>query len=127
MKNDIRPAALVAGALVVGGLIALSARKKRRCTELPDIWAEEGPLHLTLDSQDEAYELARYKIREYMLAGEAPKLDEVQTHVAAGLRDCAWDKLETDKQEEVWEGIGQIVADVNARAKKDPDEFLQSF
>lgn len=128
MKDEnLKPAAILAGALVVGGIIAFGVRKKRRCTQLPGIWTDEGPFHMTQECQDEAFELARYKIREYILAAEVYKLSEVQMHVADEIRDCAWEKLETDQQKEVWAGIGMVVNEVNQRAKQDPDEFLKSF
>lgn len=126
-QKDIQPAVLAAGLVVVGGIVLFSMRKKSRCEKLPDIYAEEGPLHLTEDSQDRAFEAARYKIREYILAGEVYKLSDVQLFVADELRDCAWEKLETDEQKAVWHGIGQIVNEVNQRAKQDPDGFLKSF
>lgn len=126
-KEDLKPAAIAAGLVVIGGIALFASRKKRRCEKLPDIWAEEGPLHLTEWAQDEAFESARYKIREYILAGEIYKLSDVQMYVADQLRDCAWEKLETDEQKQVWEGIRQIVNEVNQRAKQDPDGFLQSF
>ena len=126
-NKDIQPAVLAAGLVVVGGIVLFSMRKKSRCEKLPDIYAEEGPLHLTEDSQDRAFESARYKIREYILAGEIYKLSDVQLYVADELRDCAWEKLETDEQKAVWSGISQIVNEVNQRAKQDPDGFLKSF
>ncbi len=126
-KQNLRPAALATGIVVVGGIVLYSMRKKSRCQKLPDIWTEEGPLHMSREAQDDALELARYKIREYVLAGEIYKLSDVQMHVADELRDCAWEKLESDEQKQVWSGIGQIVNEVNQRAKQDPDGFLKGF
>jgi len=126
-NTDLKPAAVAAGILVVGGVIAFSMRKKNRCAKLPDIHEKSGPLHLTSETVDEATELARYKLREYVLAGETYKLSDVQMHVADELRDCSWENLKTDEQKEVWAGIGKIVNDVNQRAKQDPDGFLKSF
>lgn len=127
-KQDLRPAALVAGAVVLGGIVFFSVQKKRGCSNLPNIWAKEGPLHLTQEAQDEAFELARYKLREYMLDEKAEyKLSDIQMYVADSLRDCSWEKLETQHQKDVWRGIGQIVNEVNQRAEQDPDGFLKSF
>ena len=126
-KKDLQPAVLAAGLVVVGGIVLYSMRKKSRCEKLPDIYAEEGPLHLTEDSQDRAFEAARYKLREYMLSGKEYKLSDVQLYVADELRDCAWEKLKTDEQKAVWTGIGQIVNEVNQRARDDADGFLKSF
>lgn len=125
--KNIQPAVLAVGLVVVGGIVLFSMRKRNRCEKLPDIWAEEGPLHLTPEAQDDAFEMARYKIREYILAGEIYKLSDVQMYVADELRDCAWEKPNTDEQKQVWSGLGQIVTQVNARAKQDPDGFLKSF
>lgn len=124
--DKVQPVVLAAGLLVVGGLVAYSMRKKSRCEKLPDIYAPEGPLHLTPDAQDLAYEAARYKLREHLLAGEPRKFDEVVLYVADELRDCAWEKLKTDEQKAVWAGIKHIVNEVNQRAAN-PDEFLGSF
>jgi len=126
-KDKVQPAVLAAGLVVVGGIVLFSMRKKSRCEKLPDIYAEEGPLHLTQESQDRAYEAAQYKLREYMLAGESYKFDDVVLYVADELRDCAWEKLKTDEQKAVWSGIKHIVNEVNQRAKADQDEFLKSF
>ena len=126
-KTDFKPAVMLAGVLVVGGVIAFSVRKKRRCTKLPEIWEDEGPLHLTRETVDEAIELARHKIREYVLAGKIYKLSDVQMYVADGLRDCSWENLKTDEQKQAWAGIREVVNDVNQRAKQDPDEFLSTF
>ncbi len=126
-KKDLRPAALAAGLVVIGGITLYSMRKKKRCTQLPDIWDEDGPLHLTQEAQDRAFEYARYKMREYILAGEVYKLSDVQMHVADSLRDCKWEKLKTDHQKDVWNGIRDIVNEVNQRVKQDHDGFLKSF
>ncbi len=82
---------------------------------------------MTREAQDEATELARYKIREYILAGQIYKLSDVQMYVADELRDCSWENLETAEQKEVWGGIREIVNEVNQRAEQDPDDFLTSF
>ena len=102
--TDLKPGAIAAGLLVVGAVLVFSSRSKRRCTKLPDIHHEAGPLHLTRESQDEATELARYKIREYILAGEIYKLSDVQMYVADELRDCSWENLETAEQKEAKSG-----------------------
>lgn len=126
-NTDLKPGAIAAGLLVAGAVLVFSSRNKRRCTKLPDIHHEAGPLHMTRESQDEALELARYKVREYILAGEIYKLSDVEMYVADELRDCSWENLETTEQKEVWAGIRQIVNEVNQRAEQDPDEFLMSF
>lgn len=125
--RDIQPAVLGVGLLVIGGLFVFSSRKKRLCKNLPDIWTEEGPLHLTIEAQEDAFELSRNKIREHVIAGGIYKLSDIQMYVADGLRDCAWEKLSTNEQKQVWSGIGEIVNEVNQRAKQDPDAFLKSF
>jgi len=124
---DLKPAAIAAGLVVIAGAFLYSAKRKRACTELPGIWSEDGPLHLTREAQDEVMELARYKIREYMLTSGEYTLSDVQMYVADSMRDCAWEKLNTDEQKQVWAGIKHIVNEVNQRAKQNPDGFLQSF
>ena len=126
-NGDLKPGAIVAGLLVVGGVLALSSRRKKRCTKLPDIYSEDGPIHLTREAQDKALDLARYKLREYIVAGHIYKLSDVHMYVADELRDCSWENLETEEQKQTWKGIGQIVNEVNQRASQHPDEFLQSF
>lgn len=127
MKKDIQPAVLAAGLIVVGGIFVYSHRKKRRCEKLPDIYSEDGPLHMTQEAQDKAFESARYKLREYMLSGKEYKLSDIELSVADQLRDCAWETLESDEQKAVWEGISSIVNEVNEVAKVDPEGFLKSF
>lgn len=125
--SDLKPGTIAAGILVIGAVYMFSTRSKRRCTKLPDIHHEDGPLHMTREAQDEAVDLARYKIREYILAGEIYKLSDVQMYVADELRDCSWEQLETGEQKEVWAGIREIINEVNQRAEQNPDEFLTSF
>ena len=126
-KKDLRPAALAAGIVVVGGVILYSMRKKKFCTELPDIWTEEGPLHLTADAQEEAFELARGKLLEYMISSSDYKLSDIYMYVADSLRDCAWEDPESKQQKEALGGIKTIVNQVNAEAKQDPDEFRKRY
>ena len=126
-NNDKEALVAIVGLAVVGGIFLLSSRAKEKCTELPDIWAPSGPLHMTREAQDSAYEAARYKLREYILAGTGYTLSDVKLYVADSIRDCEWEKLDTDRQKDVWNGISSIVNEVNQRAKDDPDEFLKSF
>lgn len=126
-KENIQPIVLAAGLIALGGVVLFAAKKKKKCEKLPSIYTEEGPIHLTQASQDQAFEAARYKLREYMLANEEYKLSDIVLHVANELRDCAWDKLKTDEQKAVWSGITQIVNEVNQLAKNDPEGFLKSF
>lgn len=126
-KDEINPLVILAGLAVVGGVLFLSSRSKKKCSELPGIWAPEGPLHLTREAQTEAYEAARYKLREYILSGDEYTLSDVKMYVADSIRDCEWEKLDTDEQKDAWNGIGVIVNEVNERAKADPDEFLKGF
>ena len=126
-KKNIEPVVLAVGAAVIAGVVLFSANKKRRCKKLPDIYAEEGPLHLTEDAQDRAYEAARYKLREYMLANEQYSASDVRLYVADQLRDCSWEDLDTDEQKAVWEGIGMIISEIAQQADANPDAFLSSF
>ena len=128
MADKIQPAVLAVGLVVVGGLVLYSMRKKSRCEKLPEIYTEDGPLHLTEESQDRAREAARYKIREHLLAHQdGMNFDEVMLYVADELRDCKWEKLKTAEQKAVWAGIRHIVEDVNEQAIADPDKFRESF
>lgn len=127
MKKDIQPAVLFAGLVVVGGIIIYSQRKRHRCEKLPDIYSKDGPLHLTQEAQDKAFEYARYKLREYILSGKEYRISDIELSVADQLRDCAWEKLESDEQKASWGGISSIVNEVNQMAKADPEEFLKSF
>jgi len=123
--KDLQPAAIAAGAIVVGGLLFLGHKKRKRCRQLPGIWEEDGPLHLTPEAQDEAHELAKYKIREYLLSsGNAPTdIEEVVSYVANNMRDCAWDDRETEHQKQVWHGIQLIVEELWEEAQ-DREAFL---
>lgn len=126
-EKDVQPIVLAAGLIAVGGLFLFASRKKRRCEKLPGIYTEDGPIHLTKISQDRAFEAARYKLREYILAGEEYNLSDIVLYVADELRDCSWENLKTDEQKAVWSSIMQIVNEVNQTAKDDPEEFLKSF
>jgi len=125
-EKDLRPAALIAGAVVIGGVFLFSSRKKKACTELPDIWSKEGPLHMTKEAQDEAFGLAKYKIREYVLSNADYTLSDIVMSVADGLRECKWENLESDQQKQVWSGIEQIVKSEIQAYRQDPDGWLAS-
>jgi hypothetical protein len=124
---DLRPAAFLAGMAVVGGVLIFSSRKRSACRKLPDIWSEEGPMHLTPSAQDDAFELARYKIREYVLSNAEYKTSDIVMSVADGLRECKWESLETDQQKQVWAGIEQIVKSEIQSYRQNPDSWLASF
>jgi hypothetical protein len=126
-KTDLRPAALAAGIVVIGGIVLFSRKKKKACLELPDIWSEEGPMHMTQSSQDQTIELARYKIREHVLAVEKYTLSDIVMAVADGLRECKWENLETDQQKQVWSGIENIVKREIQAYNQDPDAWMASF
>jgi len=125
-NEDINPAVLAAGILVVGGIYYFSTKKKKSCRELPDIWAEEGPLHMTQSAQDETFELAKYKIREYALSRKGYTLSDIVMSVADGLRECKWEDLKTDQQKDVWKGIEQIVKSEIQSYEQDPDAWMAS-
>lgn len=125
--KDLRPAALAVGIIVVGGVILYSMKKKKYCTELPGIWTEEGPLHLTEEARDEAFELARSKLLDYMISASDYKLSDIYMYVADSLRDCAWEDLESEQQRQAFGGIKTIVNQVNEEAKQDPDEFRKRY
>lgn len=125
--KDLRPAAVAAGVVAVAGIILFAGKERRKCTRLPGIWDESGPLHLTEDAQDEAFDLARSKFREYILKGDAiESLNDISMHVADSLRSCDWENLETKQQIQVWDGIKTIVNRVNEEAS-DTEAFLRSF
>lgn len=126
-KQDLKPAAIAAGLAVVGGIIFFSSKKNHSCKKLPDIWSEEGPLHLTQEAQEDAFKLARYKIREYVLSNENYITSDIVMSVADGLRECKWEKLETDQQKQAWSGIEQIVKSEIQNYKQNPDNWLASF
>ncbi len=126
-KTDLRPAALAAGIFVIGGVVLFSRKKRKACLELPDIWSEEGPMHMTQGSQDEAIELTRYKIREYVLSAKSYTRSDIVMAVADGLRECKWENLETDQQKQVWEGIEQIVKSEIQAYNQSPDAWMASF
>jgi len=127
--KDLQPAAIAAGAIVVGGLLFMAHKKRKKCRELPGIWSEEGPLHLTPEAQEEAEEIARQKIKAYIMASDEPPvtLNDIVMSVADELRDCAWEDLETEHQKQVWHGIKSIVEHVNEEARQDRSAFLRSF
>jgi len=125
-NEDINPAVLAAGILVVGGIVFFASKKKRSCRELPDIWSEEGPLHMTQPAQDETFELAKYKIREYALSRKGYTLSDIVMSVADGLRECKWEDLKTDQQKDVWKGIEQIVKSEIQSYEQDPDAWMAS-
>lgn len=126
-KTDLRPAALAAGLVVIGGIILFSKKKKAACLELPEIWSEDGPMHMTQESQDEAFDLTRYKIREYVVSTKPYTRSDIVMAVADGLRECKWESLETDQQKEVWAGIEQIVKTEIQAYNQDPDAWMASF
>lgn len=126
-RDGLHPAAIGAGIAVVAGIFYFASQKKKACTELPDIWAEDGPLHLTIEAQEEARRLTRYKLREYMLSMGEHTLSDLHMYVADELRDCSWENLETEKMKQVFDGIGHIVSSVNEEAKADREAFLKSF
>jgi len=125
-NKDLKPAAFAAGIAVVGTIAIFSMRKKKGCRELPNIWDEEGPLHMTQSAQDDAFELTRYKIREYVLSNEDYTLSDIVMSVADGIKECKWEKLETDEQKEVWSGIEQIVKSEIQAYKQNPDAWMAS-
>jgi len=126
-SRDMRPAALLAGAAVLGGVLLVTSRKKAACRDLPDIWSEEGPLHLTSKAQEDSFEMARFKIREYVLSHSNYRTSDIVMSVADGLRECKWETLESDQQKQVWAGIEQIVKSEIQSYKNDPDAWLASF
>lgn len=125
-RDDLNPAALVAGIFVVGGIVFFASKKKRSCRGLPDIWSEEGPLHMTQSAQDETFELTKYKIREYALSRKGYTLSDIVMAVADGLRECKWEDLETDQQKDVWQGVEQIVKSEIQSYEQDPDAWMAS-
>lgn len=126
-NKGLKPAAIAAGLAVLGGIVFFSSRKRTSCRKLPGIWSSEGPMHLTQEAQDDAFELARYKIREYVLSEEDYKTSDIVLAVADGLRECKWENLETEQQEDVWSGLEQIVKSEIQLYKQDPDGWLASF
>jgi len=126
-NRDLKPAAWAAGIVVVGGIFFFASKKKKSCQELPDIWSDEGPLHMTQDAQDETFELAKYKIREYALSQKGYTLGDIVMSVADGLRECKWEDLETDQQKAVWSGIEQIVKSEINSYEQDPDAWMANL
>lgn len=84
-------------------------------------------MHMTQSSQDQTIELARYKIREHVLAVEKYTLSDIVMAVADGLRECKWENLETDQQKQVWSGIENIVKREIQAYNQDPDAWMASF
>lgn len=126
-NDDLRPAAVAAGVLVVGGVFLFARNKKRSCTHLPGIWDERSKLHLTKDAQDEAIRLAKYSIREHVLSKEGYTLKDIVETVACGLRECDWTELNTDQQKQAWEGVEQIVKSEINSYNSDPDLWMAGF
>lgn len=126
-KTDMKPAALAAGIFVIGGIMLFSSKKKKACQELPGIWSEEGPIHMTQESQNEAFELTKYKIREYVLSAEEYTRADIVMSVADGMRECEWEKLKTDQQKEVWSGLEQIVKSEIQAYNQNPDAWMASL
>lgn len=125
--KDLQPAAIAAGVVAVAGVILFARKERKKCKELPGIWDEDGPLHLTEEAQEDAFDLSRSKFREYILQGEeVESLNDISMHVADSLRDCNWEELETKQQLQAWEGIKSIVKQVNEETK-DTEAFLRSF
>ena len=125
-RIKIRPEVLGAGAAVIGGVLFFSMRKTRRCKRLPNIWTEEGPIHLTNDAQDEVFDLTEHKIREYVLADEEFTVDDIVMAVANELKGCNWDNRKTVQQREVWDSIRLIVRkeiEISPRSPVAPPRF----
>lgn len=125
-KDELRPLAIVAGVGVALGIVYLATRKKSKCKELPGIWVEED-LHLTEEAQEEAFRLARRKLASQLMATGTYTLAETHEYVADHLIDCDWSKRDTEKQKQVWRGIGTIVARVTEEAKLDTYAFATKY
>jgi hypothetical protein len=126
--NEIKPTALLAGLAVLGGVMLFASKKKKQCTELPGIYDEESPLHITEEYHAQAYQAAKMRIRDNLLTKQGPSsLTDTKLHVAKQLRQCDWEKLTTFQQKAVWNAISVIVEEVNALAIADPEAFQLSF
>ncbi|MHC4433930.1 MAG: hypothetical protein ACYTBS_18980 [Planctomycetota bacterium] len=79
---------------------------------------------MTQEAQDEAFRLAKYKIREYVLSNADYKISDIVMSVADGLRECKWESLETDHQKQVWAGVEQIVKSEIQAYKQDPNGWM---
>jgi len=125
-KNDIQPAAIAAGVVVLGGIIFLSHKKKSDCKRLPNVYSEAPPLFLTKRTQEKAVAEAKRKIREYVFSKEQYTAKDIAMSVANSIMDCDWSNLETDRQRSAWSSINKIVqAEIDAY-QANPNQWLSN-
>jgi len=125
-KNDIQPAAIAAGVVILGGIIFLSQKKKSDCKRLPDVYSEAPPLFLTKSAQEHAVAEAKRKIREYVFSKEQYNANDITMSVAKSIMDCDWENLETDRQRSVMSSINKIVqAEIDAY-QANPNQWLSN-
>lgn len=129
--REVHPIAVGAGAMVIVGSIFLFNRKKKRCTEFPDIFkdaGDDGGLPLTQSAQNDAIYYTRQIVRSTMFADQPILPASIQLQVAKKLEPkCDWVNLKTDKQKTVYSAIGKIVTRIVVDAKDDPEFFLSTF
>jgi len=130
-KSDgLSTGAIAAGAAVAIGIVYFATKSKSKCSRLPGIWKEEGPLHLTEDALSDADDYVRRRMREYIISGAGINRADLQLEVAHHLEDCKhWGNQEkmSDKQKQVWEALGDLISRIKSEADFDTERFLSSI
>ena len=130
-KSDgISTGAIAAGAAVAIGIVYFATKSKTKYSRLPDIWKEEGPLHLTDDALSDADHFIRRRMREYIIAGTGINRADLQLEAAHHLEDCKhWGNEEkmSDKQKQVWEALNDLISRIKSEADFDTEKFLSNI
>lgn len=129
--QDDRNAMIALGIATGVGMLAFFTGRRivRTCTDLPDVWSEEKPLHLTVQAQKKALDFIRRKYRDYMISGPLEdnySTDAMHLEVANYIQKCNWKSLPSLKAREVWDGLRMLVKSVEKEAESNPEAFLAS-
>lgn len=129
-SSGIRPEAIAAGVAVTLGIAWLATRKKSKCKNLPGIYNEKGPLHISQPSYDEADRYIRLRIRDHITANAPLNAADIQVEAANELEECDnWgDSTKmSDNQKAVWKTIKFIYDRAHSAAEADSEKFLKDL
>ena len=105
--------ALLAGLGVAGTILYFMHKRHVRCSQFPDIYSENGPIHLLPEADHDVREFIAIKLDDAETANidlPTEKLTKMAAqHVAP---DCDWDwgNLETVKAQQIYASISTIVS-----------------
>ncbi len=112
--NRIRPLAVAAGVGIIGLVVYLSYRKHEECTEFPEIYSANGPIHLTPDADIEVREFIALKLDDADVSGVEISSLELTRQAAEYIADCDWAERATIKAQQIWGSIGIIANSMKA-------------